>query len=89
MRQELKVKEKDIKKKYEKMGSDLRSNLESDGMIRKGDRFKLEMKNGKMFVNGKKQSSSDYKKYSRIISRYHDGDFEGDVNFTISQSKQR
>lgn len=86
LKEEMKVKEGELKKKFGSMGDDLRGNLESDNLIKDGDRFKLEMKNGKMFVNGKKQSNDTYRKYRKILSKYH-SDSDGDI--TISQSKKK
>ncbi|MFT3701804.1 MAG: hypothetical protein QM802_05525 [Agriterribacter sp.] len=42
---------------------DFQKELESDGLIKKGEPFSLEIKDGKLYINDKKQSGKTLKKY--------------------------
>jgi len=51
--------------------------LEQDGLLKKGENYKVEYKNGELTVNGKKLSADQTKKYSEYLN--------GKDNFTIQQ----
>jgi hypothetical protein len=53
------------------------SALEKDGLIKKGEDYKIEYKGGELTVNGKKQSADAVKKYSTFLN--------GKEDFTIKK----
>ena len=52
--------------------------LENDGLLKKGDNYKIEYKDNELTVNGKKLSAAETKKYSEYL--------EGKKDFTIQKS---
>lgn len=60
--------------------------LEKDGLINKKEGYKLEHKNGELFINGKKQPDNVYNKYKSFLEKHKSikiGSDEDDFNIDI------
>lgn len=62
------------------------SDLEKDGLIKKGERYRISIKDHEMYINGKKQSKEVNQKYNKYFkdgnySINSDGDDDDDRNF--------
>jgi hypothetical protein len=42
---------------------DFKNDLEADGLVKKGEPYRIEIKEGKLYINGKKQKNAVYNKF--------------------------
>lgn len=63
---------------------DLKNDLEADGLIKKGEPYRIEIKEGKLYINGKKQKNAVYNTFKEKYPELF-----GEKDFKLEDNGQR